>query len=250
MAVNIPQLFTPEDCLRLSAQLPPAKAVVALCPRGKPPQTVDVMLFFRKELRKRGITVLFLTPENALADLERFVTNEDLDFIYRINSIDILRHCAFINILCTYDIVFQKARTYPIDKIILFPHNMMYEVPGISSFWMDYVVAQNKGYVDFDFSRYPNSVKYFRNRFLTAIPASYPKLNLRDRRPQAARRSPRSAWNSCWSIFNVMPTCPCSRACSFSSWNTILPARDAQSGHCGHGLFPGSARAFSGCRGG
>lgn len=178
MALNIPRLFTPQDCLRLGAQLRSHKGVVALCPMSKPRQTVDVMLFFRKELRKRGLTVLFLTPENALADLERFVTTDDLSFIYRINSIDILQHCAFINILCTYDIFLQNARTYPIDKIILFPHNMMYEVPGISSFWMDYAVAQNKNHVDFDFSRYPNSIKYFRNKFLTAIPAGYPKLDL------------------------------------------------------------------------
>lgn len=178
MALNIPHLFTPQDCRRLGAQLRSHKAVVALCPMSKPRQTVDVMLFFRQELQKRGIRVLLLVPENAIEDLERLVTSEDLNFIYRINSIDILQYCPFINILCTYDIFLQHARTYPIDKIILFPHNMLYEVPGISSFWMDYAVAQNKIPVDFNFSRYPNSVKYFRNRFLTVIPAGYPKLDL------------------------------------------------------------------------
>lgn len=178
MALNIPQLFTPQDCRRLGAQLRSHNAVVALCPTGSPRQTVDVMLFFRNELRKCGITVLVFVLENAIEDLERLSTSEDLNFIYRINSIDILQHCAFINILCTYDIFLQNSRTWPIDKIILFPHNMLYEVPGITSFWMDYAVAQNKKQVNFDFSRYPNSVKYFRNRFLTVIPAGYPKLDL------------------------------------------------------------------------
>ncbi len=170
-------LATAEDCARVNESLCGKKAV-ALWATTQPRQNVDVLLALESALRQKGIAVLFLLKENAVA-LVAALGGESRNF-YVLDDRKLLRFLPCIDLLVTHDYV---ADYYRIDgfhgKVLYLNHVATGNQNIARNYYNDYIVEINAKFsCAFDYSLVPSFLSVQHNPQLAVIPAGSIKLDL------------------------------------------------------------------------
>lgn len=180
MVEHFPALRTPDDCRHLSEVL--GGGHLTLWATTLPRPTVDVLLGFRAELKRRGKRAVLLLYSNALERFCSLCSPENRADTYLLDNMDLLQYCNFIEVLFTHDhCIWRKPENFS-KKLVLFKHNLATTALTTTDVYADYVVTINANTPPFNFSRYPNHRKFTYGKTCTLVPGGYPKLDLLIRR--------------------------------------------------------------------